>query len=194
MRMRPALVALLATGVLAVAAACAVDRPEAAQPAGQADAPADVAAPAGAAAPDDPAAGPTPHILSFTARTLDGGQFSGASLAGRPAVLWFWAPWCGTCAGQSPTVAAVAQRYQGRVGVVGVAGLGELPAMREFVTDTEVGSVTHINDQEGALWRRFGVTSQSYFVLVDARGTVVHRGWLDSEQFAARVAALLPAG
>jgi hypothetical protein len=32
-----------------------------------------------------------PDQLKFTAGTMDGGEFSGESLAGKPAVLWFWA-------------------------------------------------------------------------------------------------------
>ena len=33
-----------------------------------------------------------PDVLQFTATLADGGEFDGTSLAGRPAVLWFWAP------------------------------------------------------------------------------------------------------
>jgi thiol-disulfide isomerase/thioredoxin len=34
------------------------------------------------------------QLLRFDAKTVDGKDFSGQSLAGKPAVLWFWAPWC----------------------------------------------------------------------------------------------------
>lgn len=37
----------------------------------------------------------------FTVATLDGATFDGRSLAGKPALLWFWAPWCPTCLGQA---------------------------------------------------------------------------------------------
>ncbi len=33
-----------------------------------------------------------PAALDFTAPLLGGGQFDGASAAGKPLVLWFWAP------------------------------------------------------------------------------------------------------
>src|SRR5262245_60825172 len=33
---------------------------------------------------------PVPDQLRFTAKTLDGTEFSGESLLGTPAVLWFW--------------------------------------------------------------------------------------------------------
>jgi thiol-disulfide isomerase/thioredoxin len=138
-------------------------------------------------------AGPPPaaaEVLRFTATTVDGATFDGSTLAGKPAVLWFWAPWCGTCAGQALSVAETAAKYDGRVGVVGVAGLGDRAAMHEFIADTEVGGVVHLDDQSGAVWRLFGVTEQSTYVLIDPAGTVVHRGWLDSVRFEERVAAL----
>jgi hypothetical protein len=33
-----------------------------------------------------------PESLQFTADLVGGGTFSGASTAGQPVVLWFWAP------------------------------------------------------------------------------------------------------
>jgi thiol-disulfide isomerase/thioredoxin len=137
-----------------------------------------------------PADIPVPPILGFDATTLDGQAFRGASLAGRPVVLWFWAPWCATCAGQGPTVAEVAKQYGSRVAIVGVAGLGDTKAMHEFVRDTEVGGVTHLNDQAGSVWRRFKITEQSTFVMLDRTGKVLHSGFLDSVEFTNRVAAL----
>src|SRR5262245_51367834 len=50
-----------------------------------------------------------PEQLDFTAQTIDGKQFSGASLAGKPAVLWFWAPWCPKCQAEAPTIADAAR-------------------------------------------------------------------------------------
>lgn len=33
-----------------------------------------------------------PDALAFRGSTVDGAAFDGAELAGRPVVLWFWAP------------------------------------------------------------------------------------------------------
>jgi thiol-disulfide isomerase/thioredoxin len=150
------------------------------------------------AAPDTPAkeaasgapAAAVPATLAFTGKTVDGQPFDGARLAGRPVVLWFWAPWCGTCAGQAASVADAHDRYDGRVSVVGVAGLGELKAMKEFVKDLDIGSVPHVDDQAGAIWRKFAITQQSEYVFIDAGGAIVHRGWLDSVAFDERIADL----
>ncbi|MDR7278041.1 redoxin family protein [Catenuloplanes atrovinosus] len=139
------------------------------------------------AAPSEPApTGPVPELLRFTGTTLDGRTFDGTSLAHKPAVLWFWAPWCATCAGQGWIIAEQAPRYAGRVPIVGVAGLStDTAAMDSFVTTYELGAVPQINDGAGELWKRFEVTRQSYYVMIDAKGEVVHKGWLDEQDFVA---------
>lgn len=193
MRGRPVL-AVIATVALLALVGCAGTAGDDQEPAGLVGAEPDViGSPAGKTSdPADVRADrPVPTILTFTAKTLKGQRYEAATLAGRPAVLWFWAPWCATCAGQGPVVAEVAAQYGDRLGVLGVAGLGDLAAMRDFVSDTETGDVTHLNDRSGAVWRRFKVTEQSTFVLIDGAGKVVHQGWLDSVEFAERVAALM---
>ena len=40
----------------------------------------------------NPSSDPRSDVLQFTANLADGGEFVGTSLAGRAAVLWFWAP------------------------------------------------------------------------------------------------------
>ncbi|GGO17402.1 TlpA family protein disulfide reductase [Micromonospora parathelypteridis] len=149
-------------------------------------------APATATPIGSPSAAPAqvPDILRFTGTTLTGAAFDAAQLAGRPVVLWFWAPWCATCASQAWTVAEVAPRYRDTVPIVGVAGLGEQRAMKEFVTEFDLAGMPQIDDRAGALWRRFKVTEQSIFVVIDRDGKVVHQGFLDGEALTARVAAL----
>ncbi|MDG4805552.1 redoxin family protein [Micromonospora sp. WMMD1120] len=131
-----------------------------------------------------------PDVLRFSGTTLGGAAFDAAQFAGRPVVLWFWAPWCATCASQAWTVAEVEPRYRDTVPIIGVAGLGEPRAMREFVTEFDLGATRQLNDQKGALWRRFKVTEQSIFVIIDRDGRIAHQGFLDGEALTARVAAL----
>ena len=128
--------------------------------------------------------------FGFTATTLDGASFDGASLAGKPTVLWFWAPWCGTCRSQAPGVTETATRFAGKVNVVGVAGLDDPTAMRQFVSSTGVSAVPHLSDEQGVVWKRFSVVEQSTFVLIDAGGSVVFRGSMPGGKLAGRVADL----
>ncbi|HEX2417552.1 MAG TPA: redoxin domain-containing protein [Micromonosporaceae bacterium] len=127
----------------------------------------------------------------FTSTTLDGDTFDGQSLKGKPAVLWFWAPWCPTCRGQAPHVNALAKDYAGKATVVGVAGLDTVAAMHEFVETTKLSGFPQLSDEQGEVWKRFGVTEQSTFVLLDASGGVVERGSKDVEALPGRLDKLL---
>ncbi|MCT2276923.1 redoxin family protein [Micromonospora chalcea] len=179
------LAATLATGCAAGPEAGAVP------PAAPAAAPPDVASPtATAGGPTSASPAAVPATLAFSGRTLDGTAFDAAALAGRPVLLWFWAPWCATCASQAWTVAEIAPAYRDTVPIVGVAGLGEQKAMKDFVTEFDLGGTTQIDDRKGALWRRFKVTEQSTFVVLDRTGRVVHQGFLDGEALTRQVETL----
>ncbi len=126
--------------------------------------------------------------LEFTAATLTGGSFDGAVLEGRPAVLWFWAPWCPTCRAQSGNVSALARQYDGEVAVVAVGGLDS----RDAITDVadRIPDVTHVLDPDGEVWRHFGVTAQSTYTVISADGEIVSEGYLDDGQLNDLVARL----
>lgn len=150
----------------------------------------DAAGSADAAEPDTGAADPAESALTFTATTVDGEEFVAADLAGKPTVFWFWAPWCPICVSQSPQVLDLAEEYGGEVNVVGVAGLDEPEAMKDFIEMTDTGSLTHLNDEAGEVWRHFGITAQSTFAVVDKDGVVTDSGHLEPDELAAQVAEL----
>lgn len=77
-----------------------------------------------------------PVDYDFTAVTVDGETFEGASIEGEPAVLWFWAPWCPTCAAQAPDVNAMADAYRDEVAIIGVGGMDDAEALPEFIERT----------------------------------------------------------
>jgi thiol-disulfide isomerase/thioredoxin len=148
----------------------------------------------GSPAGDTPGAPPatsTGPLLAFTATTLDGKPFDGMSLAGKPTVLWFWAPWCPICLQQAPGVRKAVDQYADKVNIVGVAGLDKVEAMPDFVRLAKVEAMPHLADEAGVVWKRFEVTSQSVFVLIDINGEVTFRGRLNADEVPDRVAALL---
>lgn len=129
------------------------------------------------------------QVLRFTGTTVAGEPFDGASLAGKPAVLWFWAPWCTTCRGQIPNVSALAEEYAGEVNVVGIAGLSDDAAgIADFADDTS--GFTNLSDSEGEIWRRFGIVEQSVFTVIDRNGEVVSEGFLEDGDLNDLVATL----
>lgn len=114
-----------------------------------------------------------PEVLDFTAETVDGASFSGASLAGTNTVLWFWAPWCPVCARGAGEVSDAATELGSSVQFVGVGGLsGNRADMQDFVRDTQTQQLTHLADTDGALYTRFMVTKQHTFAFVSPDGTV----------------------
>lgn len=182
---------LALTAVLAAAGCAASDGGSAAPaPAASAPAPATSVAPGPTAGTDRPRAA-VPPTLDFTARTIDGGSFAGSSLAGKPAVLWFWAAWCSRCRGVADEVAAVQRENAARVNVIGVAGLGSgTEAMRRFARDTGISGFPNLADDDGAVWRRFEITSQEQYVLLDSGGKVMYSGPLSQAELRQRVAGL----
>lgn len=141
-------------------------------------------------APVAPATPAAAEQLRFTAKTVDGAEFSGQSLAGKPAVLWFWAPWCPICQGEAPGIADAAHTHP-QVSFVGVAGLDQPPAMHEFVARYRLGSFPHLADVDGAVWKRFGVTQQPAYAFIHPDGTVqVEKRPLTEQELAARLTTL----
>ena len=151
-------------------------------------------------APDSAATEPSPErsqdptvaaseILDFSADTVAGDGFEGASLAGKPAVLWFWAPWCPTCRGQIEGVSALVDEYGDEVNFVGVGSLDEAAAIEGFAADVPA-DLPHLLDPDGEVWRHFGVVEQSTYVVLDADSTVVSEGYLDDAELADLVSGL----
>lgn len=123
---------------------------------------------------------------------LDGRPFDAATLAGTDAVVWFWAPWCTICRAEAPEVAEIAARYADRVQLIGVAGRGELDAMRAFVDETGTGSVTHVADLDGDIWSAFGVYGQPAYAFIDDSGEIeVFVGGLGGDALVERIDQLL---
>lgn len=129
--------------------------------------------------------------LDFAATELRGDEFAGSELVGRDTVLWFWAPWCASCRAEAPEVAEAATAFDGRVEVVGVPGKGDTAEMEAFVAETRTGGLRHLVDDDGSIWRGFGVIGQPAFAFVDDDGTVeVFNGGLGFGPLTERMAEL----
>lgn len=125
-----------------------------------------------ATTPESDTSAAVPDQLKFTAKTVDGKDLNGADLAGKPVVLWFWAPWCPKCQREAPGMAAAAKEHAGKVTFVGVAALDKVPAMQQFVEKYDLQAFQHIADEDSAVWKRFGVTAQPAYAFVGADGKV----------------------
>lgn len=111
----------------------------------------------------------TDDRLQFTGTTLSGASFNGASLQGKPAVLWFWTPWCPFCNAEAPGVSQVAATHPA-VTFVGIAARSDLAAMQDFVAKYSL-NFTNLNDATGAIWARYNVPWQPAYVFYRADGS-----------------------
>ena len=130
--------------------------------------------PATSAAPPEAASSTPPGAampLDFTARRLSGGTFDGTEHRGTDVVLWMWAPWCPQCNREAPHVAEAIERFGDRVTFVGVPGHDSDDAHEAFVEEHGLDEITHVVDEDGSLWARFGITYQPAWVFVDDDGT-----------------------
>lgn len=139
-----------------------------------------------------PAATAADERLQFTTTNIDGAPFNGASLQGKPAVLWFWRPSCPFCNAEAPSVSQVAAANP-RVTFVGVAGRADVAAMRDFVAKYHL-SFTNLNDADGSIWARFGVPWQPAYVFERSDGTSTFvnnpTAAMSQQELSDRVAAL----
>ena len=107
--------------------------------------------------------------LNFTGTTLSGAPFNGASLQGKPAVLWFWTPWCPFCNQEAPNVSAVAAANP-NVTFVGVSTRADVSAMANFASKYNL-NFTNLNDADGSIWAMFNVPWQPAYVFLRPDGS-----------------------
>jgi thiol-disulfide isomerase/thioredoxin len=130
--------------------------------------------------------------LNFTGTTLSGAPFNGSSLQGKPAVLWFWTPWCPFCNAEAPGLSQVAAANP-KVTFVGVAARSDVGQMQSFVSKYGL-NFTNLDDADGSIWARYNVPWQPAWVFYRADGssTFVNNptASMSQQEIADRVAAL----
>ena len=130
--------------------------------------------------------------LQFSATTLSGAPFNGASLQGKPAVLWFWTPWCPFCNAEAPGVSQVAAANPSVV-FVGVAAHSDVGEMQSFVSKYNL-NFANLNDADGSIWARYNVPWQPAYVFYRADGTSTFvnnpTSAMSQQELSGRVAAL----
>jgi len=113
-------------------------------------------------------------------------EIKGADLNGRPAVLFFWAHWCGDCKAQAPALGRVLEKYRAK-------GLAVIAPTRLFGTGAENKPATPAEERAWIekVWTesygtlpgvptpidtetmvRWGVSSNPTLALVDKKGLV----------------------
>lgn len=131
--------------------------------------------------------------LQFSGTTLSGAPFNGASLVGRPVMMFFWASWCPFSNAGAPAVSQIAAANP-KVTFVGVAGRSDVGSMQAFVSKYNM-SFTNLNDADGSLWARFNVPWQPAYLFYrpDGSSTFVNNPTqaMSQQELSDRVVALI---
>lgn len=109
----------------------------------------------------------------FTLQTLDGRSFALADLAGTPAVLNFWATWCGPCQREMPALQTAADRYAGQVLITGIDQAEEAGVVQSFVDEKGV-TFPILMDTDSDVGQRYNVSGLPTTFFVDADGIIRH--------------------
>jgi len=132
-------------------------------------------------------------VPSFSLPSLSGSGRVGIPAAGgshgKPAVLIFFASWCGPCQREMPGLAAAVRRGEaGHAAVIGIDGADETAAARRFVASTGMTFPVGRDDVYSVTAGKFGFVGLPETVFVNGRGQIT------SIHFGATTPALLRQG
>jgi thiol-disulfide isomerase/thioredoxin len=131
----------------------------------------------------DAARGPAPPLA---ASLLDGRAFDLAAWRGRPTLVYFWAPWCPSCAAMRGTVDGLARAGQPLVTVAMQSG--GAATLRAYLGENSLDWAV-IDDADGALSRAWGARAIPAVFVLDGAGDIrfVTRGYTTAWGLRARL-------
>jgi cytochrome c biogenesis protein CcmG, thiol:disulfide interchange protein DsbE len=124
-------------------------------------------------------------------QVLVGPRVDIAGLRGRPAIIHFWASWCGPCVKEAPQLARLASELHGRATLVGVDWSDSRSSAASFVRQHQ-WTFTVLIDSSGEVGSAYGISGLPTTFLLDRHGGIVRR--LIGPQTAVGLLASLPKG
>ncbi len=123
---------------------------------------------------------------------LEGPRVSIASLHGRPALVLFWASWCGPCGKEADAVRSFAQSPAGEGRIVGVDWGDRRRAARAFLARHRWG-FANVRDASGEVGLSYGLTRLPALFVIDGHGDI-YRAFSGAQTQRSLEAALRSAG
>lgn len=99
-------------------------------------------------------------------------QLRTLAVAGKPTLLWFWAPHCTFCRAEAPALLEFAKTYGDQVQILGLGAQDNLDQAVDFLADTSTQKLEMVWDASGKSWLHYKVTNQPTVVVLDAQGKV----------------------
>jgi cytochrome c biogenesis protein CcmG/thiol:disulfide interchange protein DsbE len=97
-----------------------------------------------------------------------------ASLHGKPAIVNFWASWCGPCRKEAPQLRELAARLHGRATLVGVDWNDALPGARAFIRRNR-WTFPNLRDADGTVGNEFRLSGLPNSFVLDSEGHIAER-------------------
>jgi len=94
-----------------------------------------------------------------------------AGTGGRPALVVFWASWCGPCAHEAPAIERFSRSAAGRGRIVGVDWSDALSGARSFIRHYS-WSFPNVRDSEGTVGNAYRLPGLPTTFVVDAHGRI----------------------
>jgi len=96
------------------------------------------------------------------------------ALRGKPAVVHFWASWCGPCTKEAPHIAALSGALGTRAALVGVDWSDNGADARQFLRRHH-WTFPVLEDKGGTVGERYGIAGLPTTFIVDARGRITKK-------------------
>ncbi len=145
----------------------------------------------------DPSEIPSPLVgeplPAFELVALDGRPVTSDDLAGRPAVINFWASWCiPACVDEHPVLMDAQAEHGDEVQIIGILYDDDPAAARQFLVRYGDGGWPSADDPSGSVALAYGVLGPPETFFVDATGVVQakHYGPLTEADMTANLALI----
>jgi thiol-disulfide isomerase/thioredoxin len=111
---------------------------------------------------------------ALPAKVLEPPATTIAALHGRPAIVHFWASWCGPCQKEAPELARLAGELRGRATLVGVDYTDAAGSAKSFIAKHH-WRFPILADPNGRTGDAYGLNGLPTTFIVDADGRIIER-------------------